>query len=40
MWVRATSCCRRAGGKWLITHDHESVPFDAATGKTVIDEQP
>lgn len=29
MWVRATLCCRRIDGKWLITHDHESMPFDA-----------
>ena len=40
MWVRATLCCRRVDGKWLITHDHESVPFDAATGKAVIDQRP
>src|SRR6478672_11463627 len=40
MWVRATLCCRRVGSMWLITHDHESVPFDAATGKALIDLQP
>jgi ketosteroid isomerase-like protein len=40
MWARATLCCRRVGGKWLITHDLESVPFDAATGRAVIDERP
>jgi uncharacterized protein (TIGR02246 family) len=35
MWVRATLCCRRVDGTWLIVHDHESVPFDAATGQAV-----
>lgn len=40
MWVRATLCCRRVDGTWLITHDHESVPFDAATGKAVTDLRP
>lgn len=35
MWVRATLCLRRIDGRWLITHDHESVPFDAATGQAV-----
>ncbi|GAA4969514.1 YybH family protein [Actinoplanes utahensis] len=40
MWVRATLGCRRVDGRWLIVHDHESVPFDAATGKALIDLQP
>ncbi len=40
MWVRATLCCRRTDGRWLITHDHESVPFDAATGQALISLKP
>lgn len=40
MWVRATLGCRRVEGTWLITHDHESVPFDARTGKALFDLQP
>jgi uncharacterized protein (TIGR02246 family) len=36
MWVRATLCCRRIDGRWLITHDHESVPFDPASGQALI----
>lgn len=28
VWVRATVCCRRIRGKWLITHEHLSVPFE------------
>ena len=35
MWVRATLGCQRRDGRWLIVHDHESVPFDAATGQAL-----
>jgi PhnB protein len=27
VWVRATVCCRKTGGKWKIVHEHQSVPF-------------
>lgn len=27
VWVRVTICCQKSGGKWLITHEHASVPF-------------
>jgi uncharacterized protein (TIGR02246 family) len=27
VWVRATACYRKIDGKWLITHEHVSVPF-------------
>ncbi len=27
MWVRVTVCYRKIGGKWLVTHEHASVPF-------------
>jgi uncharacterized protein (TIGR02246 family) len=40
MWVRATLCCRRTEGRWLITHDHESVPFDPASGQALIGLRP
>lgn len=40
MWVRATLGCRRVDGTWLITHDHESVPFDPESGMAVIDLAP
>lgn len=36
MWVRATLCCERIDGTWRIVHDHESVPFDPATGRAMI----
>jgi len=31
--VRTTDVFRKAGGKWLIVHEHNSVPVDFATGK-------
>lgn len=40
MWVRATLGCLRIDGRWLITHDHESVPFDPASGKALINLNP
>lgn len=27
VWVRATVCFRKIGGKWKIVHEHQSVPF-------------
>lgn len=27
VWVRRTACYRKIDGKWLITHEHVSVPF-------------
>jgi ketosteroid isomerase-like protein len=40
MWVRATICLRKAGAKWTIVHEHQSVPFDAQTGKASLDLKP
>jgi len=40
MWWRATLGCRRIDGKWLITHQHNSVPFDGESGKASIDLAP
>jgi uncharacterized protein (TIGR02246 family) len=40
MWVRTTLCCRKIDGKWLVTHEHNSVPFDAETGKAGLDLKP
>ena len=28
VWVRATVCFRWIGGRWAITHEHVSVPFE------------
>jgi ketosteroid isomerase-like protein len=40
MWVRATVCLRKIGGKWTIVHEHQSVPFDAQTGNASLDLKP
>jgi uncharacterized protein (TIGR02246 family) len=40
MWVRATLCFRRMDGRWRVVHDHESVPFDPATGRALITLRP
>ena len=40
MWWRATVCYRKLDGKWMITHEHSSVPFDMTTGKASLDLKP
>lgn len=40
MWWRTTLCFRKTDGKWMITHEHNSVPFDVETGKASLDLAP
>src|ERR1700757_3980509 len=40
IWVRATICLRKVDEKWMITHKHQSVPFDVETGKAALDLRP
>ena len=40
LWLRATSGLQKIGGKWLIVHDHVSVPVDFETGKAALDLKP
>lgn len=40
MWVRATVGFQKQDGKWLIVHEHQSVPFDGETGKASLDLKP
>jgi uncharacterized protein (TIGR02246 family) len=40
MWLRATSGLRKMDGKWLIVHDHISVPTDFESGKAMLDLKP
>ena len=40
MWWRETACYRKIDGKWIITHQHSSVPFDAESGKASLDLKP
>ena len=38
--VRVTDVYRKIKGKWLITHEHVSVPVDLATGKADFSSKP
>lgn len=38
--VRVTDVYRKAGGKWLIVHEHISVPVDLSTGKADLKSTP
>jgi ketosteroid isomerase-like protein len=40
MWFRTTLGLRRIGGRWLITHEHGSVPFDPESGKASLGLKP
>ena len=38
--MRVTVCFRRTGGRWLIAHEHFSVPFDMESGKALMNLEP
>jgi uncharacterized protein (TIGR02246 family) len=40
MFWRATTCFRRLGGRWMVTHEHSSVPFDMQSGQASLDLKP
>jgi ketosteroid isomerase-like protein len=40
MWWRSTAGFRKIDGRWRITHEHNSVPFDPQTGKASLDLEP
>ena len=40
LWMRGTNGLRKIDGKWLVVHDHVSVPVDITTGKSAMDLQP
>ena len=40
MWWRATVCYRKIDGEWKVMHEHNSVPFDARSGKAALDLKP
>lgn len=40
MWWRSTVCYRKIDGKWMVVHEHNSVPFDPGTGKASLDLHP
>jgi uncharacterized protein (TIGR02246 family) len=39
-WLRWTACYRETNGKWLIVHEHVSVPADLRNGKAILDLKP
>jgi uncharacterized protein (TIGR02246 family) len=39
-WMRVTVCCRKRGGRWMVAHEHFSVPFDMASGKALLGLEP
>jgi ketosteroid isomerase-like protein len=40
MWVRATICYRKVDGRWMIAHDHHSVPVNMETNQALFDLKP
>lgn len=40
MYWRATVGYRKFDGRWLVTHEHNSVPFDPASGKASLNLKP
>lgn len=39
-WVRVTSCCHRSNDRWLITHEHVSLPVDVMSMKAATELAP
>jgi ketosteroid isomerase-like protein len=39
-WVRATYCLRKVDGRWLVAHDHVSVPLDLESGRGSVNLEP
>lgn len=39
-WLRWTAGWSQTNGKWLIVHEHVSVPLDFASGKALLDLKP
>jgi ketosteroid isomerase-like protein len=39
-WERLTCCFQKIEGKWLIVHEHVSLPTDLKTGKALMDLKP
>jgi uncharacterized protein (TIGR02246 family) len=40
MWLRLSLAFRKVGGRWLVTHEHTSVPFDPQSGRAAADLKP
>ena len=40
MWWRTTVCFSKVEDKWLVVHEHNSVPFDVESGKASLGLKP
>jgi ketosteroid isomerase-like protein len=40
IWLRATVGYRKTDGRWLVVHEHVSVPIDMESGKALFDLKP
>ena len=40
VWIRATNGLRKIDGRWLVVHDHVSVPVDITTAQAAMDLKP
>jgi len=40
VWLRWTACFRKMNGKWLVIHEHTSVPADMENGKALMQLKP
>jgi len=40
MWWRATTCFRKLDGRWMVVHEHSSVPFDMESGRASLGLKP
>ena len=40
MWWRTTVCFSKVEGKWIVMHEHNSVPFDVESGKASLGLKP
>lgn len=40
MWVRITQCFEKINEQWLVTHEHQSVPFNMETFEANLDLKP
>jgi uncharacterized protein (TIGR02246 family) len=40
MWWRSTVCYRKIDDRWMVTHEHNSVPFDPGSGRASLDLKP
>jgi uncharacterized protein (TIGR02246 family) len=39
-WMRATVCYKKIDGKWMVVHEHVSVPIDMESNKALFDLKP